>query len=348
MGGGFALYAKAMRFFAPCLLFGALFYALLLAPVLASAHEVYVLSPDTIEASLAADSPNPFSAFLTNRFQFFFWGFLGFLVVTTVFFMSITHRLEALCKPLLVRLKPHAPTVARITLGACLLFSGYEYALFGPELPLSLFGALAPYVQGTLYVSGAMIVLGLYTRAASAAALAIFALGTFFFGTYMLTYANYLGEILLVLLLGGGIWAVARGKTRFRSLEPFAFLILRVLFGLSLVFASIYAKFIHSELALQVVSQYRLTDYFHFDPLFIVLGAGIIEILAGVFIMVGFEVRHTALFLLFWLTLSLLYFQESVWPHLVIFGVLVALFMRGYDRYTVEGRLFGARREPFL
>ena len=96
-------------------------------------------------------------------------------------------------------------------------------------------------------------------------------------------------------------------------------------------------------------STYNLTQYFPFDPLFIVLGAGIIEFLAGVFIIVGFEIRHTVLFLLFWLTLSLLFFQESVWPHLVLVGVLVALFMRGYDRYTVEGRFWGTGgREPVL
>ncbi|MSR70490.1 hypothetical protein EXS62_00375 [Candidatus Kaiserbacteria bacterium] len=316
--------------------------AFFVSVVPAGAHEVYVLSPDTIAHDLSTPSPNPFDSFATNRFQFFFWGFLAFVLVTTVFFASITHRFEIFFEPYLTRLRPMAPVVARVTLGLCLLASAYNHALFGPELPieqLQLFGLFAFW---GLWLSGVLIVLGIFPRLAALVAVGIFAVGTLQWGSYMLNYANYLGEMAVVLLLGSAAISTKR-------LEPYAFLILRIAFGISVIFASVYGKFIHSNLALSTVSQYHLTNFFPFDPLFIVLGACIIEVIMGIFFIIGFEVRHTALFFLFWIFLSLLYFGESVWPHMVLVGVNIALFMYGYDRWTVEGRLFNrGKLQPFL
>ncbi len=86
---------------------------------------------------------------------------------------------------------------------------------------------------------------------------------------------------------------------------------------------------------------------FHFEPLFIVLGACIVELLIGAFFIFGIEIRHTVLFFLFWLFLSLLYFGEAVWPHLVLVGVLLSLFCHGYDKLSLEGYYFKRdKREP--
>lgn len=310
---------------------------LTLSPLPAVAHEVYVLSHETIAQSVSSPSPSPFSAFYTNRFQFFLWGFIAFIVVSTIFFASITHRFEMLFEPFLTRLRPWAAPVARVTLGVCLLLSAYNGALFGPELPLTDFGPYAIIITLALYISGALIVLNFWPQVGALLALAVFAVAAWQYGLYIITYLNYLGEIGLALFLL---------KQKF---EEYGFLVLRVGFGVSVIFAALYAKLIHSNLALAVINDYNLTNYFHFDPLFIVLGACIIEILIGVFFIVGFEVRHTALFFLFWIFLSLLYFGESVWPHAVLIGVNVALFLYGYDRLTVEGKLFNrGKLQPIL
>ncbi len=310
---------------------------LVLAPLGVSAHEVYVLSPETIATDLATPSPNPFSAFATNQFQFFLWGFIAFVLVSTIFFASITHRLEIFFEPYLTRLRPWAAPVARVTLGLCLIASAYNGALFGPELPLGDFGTFSLLMNAVLYVAGVLVLFNIWTRAGALLALAAFCGGIALYGWYMLTYTNYLGEMLLALFLLKRSW------------EPYAFLILRVGFGISVAFAALYAKFLHSNLALSVIQQYDLTQFFHFDPLFIVLGACIIEVTMAVFFIVGFELRHTSLFFLFWIFLSLLYFGESVWPHLVLVGVNISLFMYGYDQWTVEGRIFNrGKLQPFL
>lgn len=316
-----------------------------------SAHEVYVLSPDTIAHDRSTPSPDPLGSFFDNQGQFFLWAFIGFVLVSTVFFASITHRLELFFEPYLTPLRRWAPLVARLTLGTCLLLSAQNYALFGPELPLQA-GVWGQVVFWGLVLSGMCILFGFATRVAALLALAVFAVGYAQWGVYMLNYANYLGEMLVVLILGGGLLSFDHLLVRqnlSQKLERYAFLALRVGFGVAVAFAAIYAKFIHSNLALSTIAQYQLTTYFHFDPLFIVLGAGIIEVVMGIFFIIGFEIRHTALFFLFWLCLSLLYFGESVWPHLVLFGVNAALFMYGYDKWTVEGRFFNrGKLQPFL
>ncbi|MBI5470143.1 hypothetical protein HY968_02360 [Candidatus Kaiserbacteria bacterium] len=338
-------------------------YSIFLIPFSASAHEVYVLDSAAIMRDIVNPSPNPLALILQDPQQFLFWALIGAILISTVFTMSITHRVQDTFSPFLMRLKPWAAPIARVTLGACLIASAYNNALFGPELPFSDFGTFGRMIQITLYISGILSLVGLWTRAAGSLALLIFAAGIAKYNIYMFTYANYLGEIFFAMILGSGRfsldhWLNLPKMARFnlaifaklgRRLEPYAFPVLRILFGISIAFASYYAKFVHSQLALDVVTKYHLTNFFHFDPLFIVLGAFCVELLIGLFLILGVEIRHTALFFLFWLALSLLYFGEAVWPHLVLVGVLLALFCHGYDKLSLEGYYFKrGSREPVL
>ena len=206
-------------------------------------------------------------------------------------------------------------------------------------------------------VVGAFILFGFLTRYAGIAAFALSLVAIYKHGWYLLTYTNYIGDIIFISFLGAHVWSIDKHVIKWhgilgtieRFVEKYAFLLLRVTFGSSLIYASVYAKFVHSELALRTVIDYNLTDYFHFAPLFIVLGAGLVEITIGIFIIIGFEVRFASLFLMFFLTLSLLYFGEAVWPHIVLFGGALALFIHGYDRYSIEGYFFkNAQHEPVL
>lgn len=329
-----------------------------LAPPAALAHEVYVLDPATIASSIGADSPNPFSAFWGNEYQFFFWGLVSFVAVSTILAATLFRVFEKSVDPLLFGLKRCALPVVRITAGLCLVSFGIEGSLYGPELPLvALFGALAGAAAWSLIALGAALVLGAYTRIAAIGALFFYLFAALMHGYYALTYADHLGAALALLILGGGTWSLGSSlrdplpalKRLVQPLAPLAFPLLRMSFGFGVMFAAVYAKYIHSELALQVVLQYDLTRYFPFEPLFIVLGALIIEFLAGLMLFMGVALRWTVLFLGFWLTLSLFYFQEAVWPHLILFGLAVAVFCHGYDRYSLEGLLLKRRgSEPVL
>ncbi len=328
------------------------------APALASAHEVYVLPASTTREALAMPAFSEWGVIFQNIDQFVLWGFIAALVIFVVFFVSVSRALERVLDPLLAKLPPYAPLIGRITIGLSFLAAAYYQALFGPELPLAAtFGGYAGLVTALLVAIGAMFIIGFYVRVAALAAAVLFGIEIAAHGVYMLTYANYMGELILTFILGAHILAfhpkqddsalLLRIK---QKLAPYSFFILRVAFGISLLYASIYAKIIHNNLALSVAAAYpAVVHFFGFEPHFLVLGAAIIEILIATFFILGIEIRFTSLFLLFWLSLSLWYFGEVVWPHLILIGIPISFIFYGYDAYTLEGRFFKRDgREPVL
>jgi len=328
----------------------------LIVPLWARAHEVYVLPPLEAQNALAAPFLNPFTALQGQGLLFLGWGIFFLLAVIFVLRISVFKFLERACDPWLIRMKKYAPLAGRITIGVSLFASGYFGDLFGPELPFSqLFDGSVHLFSLLLMAVGLCLIFGVITRIAALIGLLFFGFALLVFHGYMLTYANYLGELLLVLLLGGSLWSVdhlmKKSTThRFAHLERYSFLILRICYGAAIFFASFYAKFLHSNLALQTVNDYHLTDYFHFTPLFLVMGAFLVEAFLGIFFAIGFEIRFAAIVFTCFLALSLWFFGETVWPHLILFGVNATLFLHGYDEYTVEKWLvrINKREEPVL
>ena len=326
-----------------------------LAPVIASAHEVYVLSKTEIAADLLQPPVNLFAVAVQQKHEFFLWGMIGFLVVLTVLGMSISRGLEKVCDPFLLKIKPYASHLAQITFGVALLASAYHGALFGTELPFAqVFGSYTTIVTVALYIAGASVLFGVFPRFGSLLTLVVFLWAAFgSVGSYMLSYATYFGEGLVIALFGG--YAIAKSAPRYSGafgrfmagLKKRKFFIMRALFATSLLYAALYAKLIHGALALNTVNDYHLTKYFHFAPLFIVLGAFLIEMSIGLFYLLGFELRFTSLFFLTFLTMSLVFFGETVWPHYVLIGTAISMFVHGYDEYTVERFWYKkGKREP--
>ena len=315
----------------------------LFVPHIVSAHEVYVLTPAQITDAIHMPPFNMLAVAEQNLGQFTFWAFISTLVVFIVFFSSISRRLEKKFDPFFTRIKKYAPAIARVTVGVSFLAAAYYQASYGPELPLApAYGIFTPAVTAVLVVIGLLIIFNLWTRWAALVALCLFGYAVYRNGWYMLTYTNYLGEIIVLLL---GIEVMKAGK----KLSRYGFLIIRVCFGVSLIFASAYAKVIYNNLGLFTVEQYHLDKILGFEPHFLVLGAAIIEILIGTFIILGIEIRFTALFFEFWLMLSLWFFGEVVWPHLILIGIPIALICYGYDKYSIEGYFFKRDgREPVL
>ncbi len=332
---------------------------LFLAPA-ASAHEVYVLSSSSIVRAVDAPSFSLLDVAIQNLHQFVFWAFIAIFTIFCVFFISTLRFLERRLSPIFMKIKKYAPFIARLAIGISFLACAYYQATFGPELPLSsTFGQFSSVVTVIFAILGILAIIGLWVRPAAFVALVIFGFTIWFHGVYMLTYVNYLGEIIVLLVLGAhGLsldahFTAQHGKVKNTKpttvtwfskikqyLVPRSFAILRVLFGVALIYASAYAKIIHNNLALFTVQEYHLDKILGFEPHFLVLGAAIIELLIGLFFILGFEIRFTSLFFLFWLTLSLIFFGEIVWPHLILIGIPIAYIFYGYDGYSLEGYFF--------
>lgn len=326
----------------------------------ASAHEVYVLPQETIRTALAAESQNPFSAYYGNEYTFYFWGLVSFVVISTILFASVFRIFEKQAAPFLFFFKRLAHPLVRLSAGVTLVVFGAYGVLYGPELQLDvIFGAGTPFIRILLVALGSAILLGIYTRIAAFFAILVYLSAYLLSDWYVLSYTSHLGVYVFLLALGSGPWSLnLRMKARYvprtfqsiiEVLRPLAYPMLRIGFGLAIMIAAIYAKFIHSELAYQVVLNYNLTRFFPFDPLFVVLGAFIIEFLAGLMMLLGVAVRWTALFLAFWLTMGHIFTVEKWWVHLILYGVALAIFCHGYDRWSLEGRLLRKDgREPVL
>lgn len=335
-----------------------LFITALFLPAFALAHEVYVLPLDVIKEAMANPSPDPFSAMIGNEWRFMFWAFVGFIVVSTIAAATFFGLFEKRMIPMLMRLKRYALPLARLTAGLSTLSFGLAGALYGTEIPFeTLFGAVSGLMQIFFVAAGIALILGVFTRPFAVLLALIYGYAGYVYGWYIFTYTDHIGLYILLILLGSGGYSLSRrlhinevnAPRIVEHLRPLAFPILRILFGFGIMFASIYAKYMYSALALNVVTMYSLTKYFPFDPLFVVLGALIIEFLAGVLFMLGIAVRWSAVFLLFWLTLSLIYFQEDVWPHIILFGLCAVVFLHGYDKFSLEGRIMRRRNsEPVL
>ncbi len=316
----------------------------------AYAHEVYVLSPEEVARAIEAPAMPPWPVIAANASQFLFWAFVTAVIVSTVFAMSISRRLIDAARPALMRAKTYAPLIARLGGGAAFLSFALEGALFGPELSMGrLFGAFALPLQFALGAAGIALLFGYYTRLAAALGLAAYVAAFAREGSYLLTYIEYAGLLVFLALESTS----ARTAGWLQRLYAMRWGIMRAAFGFSIMYASLYAKFLHNSLALSVVEKYDLTSYALFAPFspeFVVLGAAIIEFLAGFLLLLGIEIRHTALFLIFWLTLSMLFFREALWPHIILFALAGAFLLYGYDRFSAVGWLFGnrGRREPVL
>lgn len=329
-------------------------------PVIASAHEVYVLNPSSVAHDIATPSPDPLNAILTNKPLFAWWAVVAIIVIFAVLLVSMSRRVEDALDPTLLKIKKFAPLVARLTLGISLIAAAYYGALFGPELSLALvFPHAAVFIRAILFITGICITFGICVRTSAFAMLVVYILALPSVGTYMVNYASYLGEVILSLILGAGTYSLRHAllpqmhsdylQKISKKFEPYAFAILRVLFGIAIIYACWYAKLFHSNLALDTIAQYHLTNYFHFSPIFLTLGAMIIETIVGVFYILGFEIRFAATIFFIFLSLALSFFGEIVWPHIVLFGLNIAFFLHGYDRYGLEGRFLAkGKREPVL
>jgi len=307
----------------------------LFAPIIASAHEVYVLTAEEIQKGISTPSFSEIEVAFNNADQFAFWTMVGIIVVLTVFFVSLWHWFEDHTASLFAKIRPYAPAVARITLSVSLLAAAYYGALFGPELPLpEAFGSWSVFVRGALVVIGLMLLFDFYTWIAAVGMLLLFGIEVYVYHSYMLTYANYVGDAVALILVS---WAALA-----KHFKQYAMLVLRICFGSALIYSSFYAKILHNNLALQVAElplaghQYGVAHYLGFEPHFLVLGAAIIEFVIGIFFIIGMEIRWTSLFMLFWLALSVWYFGESVWPHFILIGIGIAFVCHGYDRYSAE------------
>ena len=319
------------------------FVGLAFAPHILFAHEVYVLSPHEAHMGLLDSSVNIFQA-LSNSSNLRTFTIISFsiLAVLILYFFFQRTRVARHASRYIEKLHVVGPFLLRLAVGVSLFYSAESFSFLGPELSLHPL-PFTFILRFLLYVVSIMTVIGLFTEIAAFFGLIVFALATFTYGHYMFTYFTYVAEFVALIIFGSRSFSIDKylfGEHRKPQLkENIETLMIRVSYGFSLIYAAVNVKIFHAILTLDVVKEYNLTRFhllFPHDPLLLVLGAALAEITIGFFIMVGFELRLTVLISLFYITLSLLFFKELVWPHYILFGTSLNLLFAP-QKYTLDG-----------
>ncbi len=317
--------------------------ALFLSAEPVSAHEVYVLSRQEFSQGMRGPMLNTLKA-LTKP-QDIQLTILLVIVVLAVLICLFFFRYSRLGLEVDRRLKSIGVIglfVIRVALGAAFIYAASTNSIFGPELSLSSLPVhqLLPLVE---YFIGALFLVGLGTELAAAVALALYVLVALHYGAYALTYLNYLGEILALLFFGSRFLSLDLlffgQRKRLSKLKVYENTIIRVFYGLALLFATVNIKIIHAQISLEVVNKYRLNTFhllFPPDPLLIVLGAAIVETVISLFILVGFSTRLVNAIMVFYLTLSIIFFKEAVWPHYMLYGISLSLLLNGGGKLSLD------------
>ena len=328
----------------------------------ASAHEAYVISYKDFWSGIHAPfSGHAFDALASssNLHTTIVIVISVFILLTVSFFIrrsSVGQKMSSFIE----RFSRFGPHFVRVTIGIAFILSALGDSFLGPELKVDLL-PFHSLIQTTLLIIGVMILVGFLTEVAALLGIVIFLVGMSVFGGYLFTYLNYFGELLVLLLFGMRVFSIDKyifgPLRRFTFFEKYETVIVRVFYGLALVYAAITVKLLHPDLTVSVVENWHLTNFhwlFPSDPLLVTLGAGIVETVIGIFIIFGFEMRLTVLISLFYITLSLLYFRELVWPHLLLYGISLNLLVQP-EVFTIDHILFSHHRKakswwrrPFL
>lgn len=311
------------------------------------AHEVYVLSQEKINNGQNSTEVNIWKALHNahNIELFIFFAALICGVLAFAVYLKYRGTFDKLSSTL-DKGSDWVIALIRIAFGASLIVSASNEALYGPELPLHSFVA-GGFIKIILIIIGLGLVAGIATRTFAVIAGAIWFYALLLKGPYMFTYSNYIGEAIALVFLPLTVFSidnllVKAGKIKKRKFAyaEYSFPVARVLFAFSLLYTALTIKFTHTMLTLDVVNDYHLTRYFPFEPLFIVLGAALIEVLVAVTFMAGFLQRFMAVIFLFVMTLSLLFFKESVWPHYLLIALGVGMLIHKPDKFTLDSKLF--------
>ncbi len=308
-----------------------------------SAHEAYVLTHNEFQKGLTIYSSNPLAPLMQKTYLP-----ISITITIGVIILYILGILWSITPwatsfdMLIKKARFIGPLIIRFAIGSSFFYAAMSNSFLGPELQLSAF-AEAQFVRIVLFTLSLMISFGFLTEIAAGVGLFLFIYASTLFHGYMITYLNYLGELIVLFLFGSRFISfdlLLFGKKAWnKSLEKMRDLetpIVRMLYGIALMYAGWTIKFAHQNLSIEVYNQYHLVNFFHAQAAFIAAGAGVSEILIGFFIFIGFQQRLTTLISLIFITLSILYFREMLWPHFMLYGISFSIIINSRDTFTID------------
>lgn len=232
---------------------------------------------------------------------------------------------------------PIALSVASVGFGLAFIIFSFNGFIFAPNMPAE--GTMGTVLLAIQFVAGLMILLGLYERVGALILVALFGLAFKEYGaSYMLDTLEMLGFAMYVLLIGRPRWHLAQANW----LEPlvhrahvYGVPLLRVFTGLNLFILGFSEKILAPELTqnflaghnwnfMQQIGFHGFTDYWF------AFSAGVVEVLFGIFLMLGLITRTTTIILAVFLSATLVVLGPvELMGHLPHFSIAIVFLIMG-------------------
>lgn len=236
----------------------------------------------------------------------------------------LKNRIDYICKRA-TTYKVFIPWILRLSAGISLIGSGVSEVLISPALTgFSTFATLE-ILLGFLFITGFLVI------PTALASIFLYFLA-FQVDHYVIGNLDFFAIVLSLLIVENerpgiddliGMPHYSPFK-RLKSLVP---LIMRLGIGVSMVYLAIYEKILNPHISEIIVREFGLMNVFPVSPAMWVLSVGIIELVIGTFLIVGFKTRLMSAVAFVVLSGSFFYFGEDVASHITLFGVLAVLFI---------------------
>ena len=233
--------------------------------------------------------------------------------------------------------------------GLPLLVAALSDRLFAPHLFVHIDSQASYVLLAAEGLVGALLVLGLFTRAAAVGLAVLGPLAASYFGWEgIVEQLHFLGIALFLVLIGRGPLSLDRVLQRRQIPQPraptWAITLLRVLSGAGIAFNALTEKILNPALSAALLQQRPELNPLRAlgvdDPAF-VLVAGVLEFVIGLWIASGQVTRLAILVAWFPFNITLLLFGwDELLGHLPIYGVMFMLLVAPQaDAWHVRQRL---------
>lgn len=231
---------------------------------------------------------------------------------------------------------PYVLSIASIGFGISFLIFSYEGFVFAPNLMANSSTDLLIIIQA---IAGLMILLGIYERIGGLLLIILFILGINRFGFLeMIDALEIVGFAFYAIIVGRPKFKIADidlfGKLR-HKVHPYGLALLRVGTGLNLIILGFSEKILAPSLTTDFLSRYdwnfmQKIGFESFTDYWFAFGAGTVEIMFGVFFLLGFVTRITTITLaIFLITTLVLLGPIELIGHLPHFSIAIVLFVLG-------------------
>lgn len=301
---------------------------------------LYLLTPSSIFAHVkwfASPTSQNSKPYNITDLPVISWIIISIVVITVGILIDRKLKIPTALKNFFQNQSQNAISIASMAFGASLLIFSSQGFLFAPNLTSNsgLFMTLI-YLQT---LSGLMILLGFFSRIGGVILLFVFLLSLFLFGFIeMLDTAEIVGFAIFTIIINRSKWQVLDPliiKNLTHQFKNYGLPLLRVFTGANLVILGFSEKILDPSLTSDFLFNYHW-NFLHnlgitiYTDYWFAFSAGVVEILFGIFFILGLITRLTTITLsLVLITTMFLLGPKEVIGHLPHFAIALIFIFNG-------------------